>query len=246
MRRQSSRIRSNSIDHCACVCEKVHEHGRTGRVVVLLKLKASVGFSFKRVTRSPCILPPPQLYRARLARFRARLRERLHREALSLPRAWRGARGCHAAYASRPVRHSGAGRDDGALPLRRHRARCRAAVQAQRATAADTRARARAMLTHGMRPGAPVHVHPPPACCTFQRRRAACPSLQERRRTVLRPCSDRAAWWPAGAAFVRGRQLRPGGLRWVPAGDPQPRAWPRRRAAQGALRQAPPLGPGLE
>ena len=95
----------------------------------------------------------------------------------------------------------------------------------------------RAMLTHGMRPGAPVHVHPPPACCTFQRRRAACPSLQARRRTVLRPCSGRAAWWPAGAAFVRGRQLRPGGLRWVPAGDPQPRARPRRRPAQGALRQ---------
>ena len=82
MRRQSSRIRSNSIDHCACVCEKVHEHGRTGRVVVLLKLKASVGFSFKRVTRSPCILPPPQLYRARLARSA----QRLH------TRAWRGAR----------------------------------------------------------------------------------------------------------------------------------------------------------
>ena len=96
----------------------------------------------------------------------------------------------------------------------------------------------RAMLTHGMRPGAPVHVHPPPACCTFQRRRAACPGLQARQRTVLRLCSDRAAWCPAGAAFVRGRQLRPGGLRWVPAGDPQPRAWPRRRPAQGALRQA--------
>ena len=132
----------------------------------------------------------------------------------------------HAARATRPVRRSGAGRDDGALPVRRDHPRRRAAVQAEHPAAAHARARSAVVRCRQLRPGGLRRLptgHTQPGAGA--RRRPAQGALRSAR--LGRPRRHRLA--SCGAARLRG--IRQGALLARGHGDCQHSATFATRAA---------------